>query len=894
MAFVDSARTVMSPLIYGERKRSGNMKQRRLQLEKEVADLKKTLEDEKKVHEILERAMVPNSFQFMRQIPNYLPNKTKELLAELVLVEEEVARLEEQLHKTQGGLREIKPTSVVPVPVQDSIRYNKTTNQEMQDKLPKEMKAMFFINRAIKEEHLSHNLVESKGRKSVENNMHDRKDSPRFLEQKEVIDSPRNSKILLKPPSLALSPKKVNEKPIDLHADKMLKVFQESLSKKIDSGKLTLQPNKLSERILKCLICIFQRLLRTSRVAEQEKTSNISRTSGSIFDAVNTNVKKGQQDPYGIFEIEESIRRDIGSYKNLVRFSRSSLDTKLLSTSFPLFNKLRELMDALQLVDLHVLTHNQKLAFWINVYNACIMNGFLQNGLPSNSERILMIKNKSLVNVGGIKLTPIEIEHSIMQHPSKVNNLQTRNLNREQEILVKNSYGLEKEEPNIIFALCCGTKSSPALRIYTPDRISADLEKSKLDYLQAALVVTATKRLLIPSFIHSNFMHKFEKDLEPLMQWILNQLPTSWPLRKSMVECLKLQTGIKINGFVEIMPYNDEFQYLFPVSKQFIIMGEHDPDLVRWGLHLLQDALTDHPTAPDSNSDPNYSNNRMIKEDIMRSENGHVKNQNMVENDEAIAYTLQQELEQLAKEEASGMSCDNYEPVLNQVWLNDSTGSNNRPTVGEEELETTDCSIPPDDLEDDGELDGEVGKRLNDMVATPHVPRINQQIPTFDEAMSDHERLLERLKLYDLKELKVQGDGNCQFRALSDQFYRMTEHHKFVREQVVNQLKSHPEIYKGYVPMGYDEYIKRMSKSGEWGDHVTLQAAADSYGVKIFVLTSFKDTCYIEILPVVQKSTRIIFLSFWAEVHYNSIYPEGEMFPIEYKKKKRWWHHLGI
>lgn len=28
------------------------------------------------------------------------------------------------------------------------------------------------------------------------------------------------------------------------------------------------------------------------------------------------------------------------------------------------------------------------------------------------------------------------------------------------------------------------------------------------------------------------------------------------------------------------------------------------------------------------------------------------------------------------------------------------------------------------------------------------------------------------------------------------------------------------------------------------------------YGVKIFILTSFRDTCYIEILPVVQKSER--------------------------------------
>lgn len=48
-----------------------------------------------------------------------------------------------------------------------------------------------------------------------------------------------------------------------------------------------------------------------------------------------------------------------------------------------------------------------------------------------------------------------------------------------------------------------------------------------------------------------------------------------------------------------------------------------------------------------------------------------------------------------------------------------SFSGNNRHTVGEEELEATDCSSPPDKLEDDGELDGEVGKRLNDMVATP-------------------------------------------------------------------------------------------------------------------------------------------------------------------------------
>ncbi|KAH9660638.1 OTU domain-containing protein [Citrus sinensis] len=194
----------------------------------------------------------------------------------------------------------------------------------------------------------------------------------------------------------------------------------------------------------------------------------------------------------------------------------------------------------------------------------------------------------------------------------------------------------------------------------------------------------------------------------------------------------------------------------------------------------------------------------------------------------------------------------------------------------------------PQELTDEYALDGEVGKRLNQMVPVPHVPRINGEIPSIDEATLDHQRLLERLQVYDLVEHKVQGDGNCQFRALSDQIYRTAEHHEFVRQQIVAQLKSNPDIYEGYVPMAYGDYLEKMSKSGEWGDHVTLQAAADLYGVKIFVITSFKDTCYIEILPNVERSIRVIYLSFWAEVHYNSIYPAGDVPTFETKKKKRW------
>ncbi|RWR72273.1 OTU domain-containing protein [Cinnamomum micranthum f. kanehirae] len=334
---------------------------------------------------------------------------------------------------------------------------------------------------------------------------------------------------------------------------------------------------------------------------------------------------------------------------------------------------------------------------------------------------------------------------------------------------------------------------------------------------------------------------------------------------------------------------------------------EQDPDVVRWGLHLLDgDPYSNSGYCGNaSEHDTNLYNGENASDSLYTTEH------TTVENDEILAYALQEELTHLAVAEASGSSQAGeehlQESILAQDWFGPSTSYfSSGQEVCQEEADnmgqSSSCSSPEEKLyegedwssslmltDEFSSLDGEVGKRLNQMVPVPHVPRINGEIPSVDEEISDHQRLLDRLQIYDLVERKVEGDGNCQFRALSDQFYRASEHHKFVRKEVVNQLKSHPEIYAGYVPMAYGDYLKKMSKCGEWGDHVTLQAAADSYGVKIFVITSFKDTCYIEILPNIQKSNRVIFLSFWAEVHYNSIYPEGDMPVAEMKKKKRWW-----
>uniref|UniRef100_A0A0D6QWB6 ubiquitinyl hydrolase 1 n=1 Tax=Araucaria cunninghamii TaxID=56994 RepID=A0A0D6QWB6_ARACU len=189
--------------------------------------------------------------------------------------------------------------------------------------------------------------------------------------------------------------------------------------------------------------------------------------------------------------------------------------------------------------------------------------------------------------------------------------------------------------------------------------------------------------------------------------------------------------------------------------------------------------------------------------------------------------------------------------------------------------------------EENTKSNGAVGRRLSHLDSIPHVPRINGSIPDEDDATFDHQRLIERLHTYGLSELKVSGDGNCQFRALSDQLYNSPDHHKHVRKEVVKQLKKYRSAYEGYVPMKYKRYYRKMRKSGEWGDHVTLQAAADRFEAKICLLTSFRDTCFVEIIPRQQPPKRELWLSFWSEVHYNSLYEVGEV-PFRQPKKKHW------
>jgi len=105
------------------------------------------------------------------------------------------------------------------------------------------------------------------------------------------------------------------------------------------------------------------------------------------------------------------------------------------------------------------------------------------------------------------------------------------------------------------------------VRIYTADGVTTELEKSKLDYLQASILATSTKRIGFPELLLINMLD-FAADIESLVEWVCSQLPTSGTLRKSMVDCFRGHSNtnsVKASTIVEKIPYDYEFQYLLTI-----------------------------------------------------------------------------------------------------------------------------------------------------------------------------------------------------------------------------------------------------------------------------------------------------------------------------------------
>ncbi|KAL0460170.1 UNVERIFIED_CONTAM: hypothetical protein Slati_0644200 [Sesamum latifolium] len=266
--------------------------QRREELEREVTVLHKMLAHEQKVHEYLDRLQHRQNGSALT-IPNFLPPKMKEILAELAMVENEITRLESQIKQLRSDVKHEKELNIEtkykewgrgalknhressPLPPNPN-NVGKRSN----DKVTFETKALHFISKAIKGDyHLSdfsmnEKTMSSKGFASQKENAFNEEGST-FREKV----SKRSG--IIKAPSPLREPRNPTprrDRYLDIPTDIPSRILSTPLHTE-DESVHRWPPNKLSENIMKCLIFIFVRLLRTSRVMELEKSGPIARST---------------------------------------------------------------------------------------------------------------------------------------------------------------------------------------------------------------------------------------------------------------------------------------------------------------------------------------------------------------------------------------------------------------------------------------------------------------------------------------------------------------------------------------------------------------------------------------------------------------------------------------
>ncbi|XP_041700481.1 uncharacterized protein zgc:152951 isoform X2 [Coregonus clupeaformis] len=211
------------------------------------------------------------------------------------------------------------------------------------------------------------------------------------------------------------------------------------------------------------------------------------------------------------------------------------VDYKAMSLS-PVFERYCELAVQLQRVELLSLTREEKLAFFINTYNALVIHGNLRMGAPTNMWQRYKFFNYVSYLIGGEVFTLQDIENGVLRGNRKGVAQLLRPFSKTDPRL---QVALPDAEPLIHFALNCGAKGCPPIKTYTPQDIDSQLRTAAESFLENddGCVVDSEKGEVCLSQIFKWYKADFGGTDEKLLNWILEHMGES-PKRSSLQRVL--------------------------------------------------------------------------------------------------------------------------------------------------------------------------------------------------------------------------------------------------------------------------------------------------------------------------------------------------------------------
>eukprot|EP00250_Pteridium_aquilinum_P013164 c21172_g2_i1 orf=428-2461(+) len=351
-------------------------------------------------------------------------------------------------------------------------------------------------------------------------------------------------------------------------------------------------PNKLSQEMVKCMVSIYRHLSDSTvglpsskRIASPtspygditvSSVSSISESSSSTRSPPIVAKSKdfGSEKSFDPYKTAEKIPwSDIGAYSNALEVSEMSVGKEQLDYAAEALRMFRSLVEQLSRVDPSSMKHEEKLAFWINVYNALMMHAYLAYGVPKNDFKFFSLMQKAAYTVGGHSFNAVVIEHLLLKAKAQWYRPQIALLLAHQKLKLREEvsmFAVDHAEPLVAFSLSFGASSSPAVRVYTAENVHEELQCSLQDYARASIGVNTRGKLLIPKLLFDFGLDLVEEG--NLLDWICQFLPCQ---QSSLIRnCMSHRQHKFLNSkHFSVVPFDFHFRYLFLLGQACSMEG---------------------------------------------------------------------------------------------------------------------------------------------------------------------------------------------------------------------------------------------------------------------------------------------------------------------------------
>jgi len=211
-------------------------------------------------------------------------------------------------------------------------------------------------------------------------------------------------------------------------------------------------------------------------------------TQGSWAKVLN----ESSQAPLPMAHIDQKLRSQANLLKSSLLESGPSKYSEIKKTSD--YKGFLEVTKALKNFDpLGLKTKDQKISFWVNVYNSMIIHGIIHFEIKKSVKDISNFFKKVKYQVGSYELSLDQIEHGILRANRRPPYSLFRTLNSKTKKLALNK---EEFDPRIHFVLNCGASSCPPFAFLKAESLEKDLSVAMRGFLSTDLEIKE-KNLMI-------------------------------------------------------------------------------------------------------------------------------------------------------------------------------------------------------------------------------------------------------------------------------------------------------------------------------------------------------------------------------------------------------------